>query len=69
MGLRDIRLKRGLTQRALAERSGVEQGYISALEKANDPNVGWHTLRRLKNALRTRPEYLFPDEKQQEVRP
>lgn len=59
MGLRDVRLKKGLTQVALAKLCGIEQTHISQLERADDPNVGWHTLRRLIAALKARPEDLF----------
>lgn len=60
MGLRDIRRERGLTQEQVASLSGVDQGYISALELATDPNVGWRTVRRLCKALRVKPHELFP---------
>lgn len=62
MGLRDVRLKRRLSQEQLAELSGVEQSYISTLETSSDPNVGWHIVRKLARALRAKPHDLFPRE-------
>jgi len=59
MGLLAIRKKRGLTQVQLAKRVGLEQAQISQLERADDPNVGWHIVRRLATALNVRPQDLF----------
>lgn len=63
MGLRDVRLKRGLNQTELAQISGVEQGTISIIESSADPNPRWHTVRRLCRALRVKPHELFSSRK------
>lgn len=59
MGLRKVRQDRGLTQTQLAKLADIEQSQISALERAEDPNVGWWTVRKLARALRAKPEQLF----------
>lgn len=43
------RLKRGMSQVALAETSGVAQSTISAIEHGVDPT--WENMKRLANAL------------------
>jgi transcriptional regulator with XRE-family HTH domain len=58
--LRAWRKKRGLTQEQLAEQSGIDQGTISALETAEDPNPTWKTLQRLSAVLRVKADELFP---------
>jgi len=59
MGLRKIRMARGLTQVELAKLAGLEQTQISQLERTDDPNPGWFVVRKLAKALRARPEDLF----------
>ena len=59
MGLRQIRQRRKLTQVELAKLTGLAQTQISQLERFDDPNPGWHVVRRLARALKARPEDLF----------
>lgn len=59
MGLKEIRKRRGLTQEELAARSGVKQTLISLLERQDDANPTWHTIRRLMRALDAHPLDLF----------
>src|SRR2546429_9916132 len=47
-----LREKRGLTQQALAERTGIKQPMIARLEKGQIPKVA--TLQRLAQALNAR---------------
>lgn len=58
--LRQVRRRRHLTQVQLAKLAGLDQSHISQLERADDPNVGWHLVRRLARALNTKPHLLFP---------
>jgi transcriptional regulator with XRE-family HTH domain len=52
--LKELRRERGLTQKQLAERSGVSQQYVSRIE-SNWVNVGPKTVRRLASALEMDP--------------
>jgi len=56
--LRELRLRRALTQADLAELAGVARTTIVRLEKG-DPNVLPTTLRRLAKALRVKPTDLW----------
>lgn len=58
--LKNARLKAGLTQVALAERSGVPQSTISELESGRTADPGYLTLVKLARALGRRTESLFP---------
>lgn len=58
--LKELREKRGLTQKQLAKRAGVSQGYIAKLEPPSRPggrkrvrqaNPSFATLKRLAKAL------------------
>lgn len=60
MTLREARLKRGLTQEALAELSGVDQTTISSLELNPAMAPKWPTVYALCEALRMKPEVVFP---------
>jgi XRE family transcriptional regulator, regulator of sulfur utilization len=60
MGLLKIRKKRGLTQEALAAKSGVEQTTISRLERHPDSSPQWDTVKRLADALGVDPVVIFP---------
>ena len=57
--LRQIRKRRGLTQVQLGKLAGIDQAQISQLERADDPNVGWHLVRKLARALKAKPHELF----------
>lgn len=50
--MRRLREKRGLSQLALAKKSGVAQGYISDIEAGVKRNPGIETLRKLAKALK-----------------
>jgi DNA-binding XRE family transcriptional regulator len=56
--VRRLRTAAGLTQTALAERSGIDRTYLSDLE-AGRRNPTVTTLARLAKALGVRPSYLF----------
>jgi transcriptional regulator with XRE-family HTH domain len=49
--LRQLREQKGLSQAALAKRSGVAQGYISQMEAGEKKNPGIETLRKIAKAL------------------
>ena len=49
--LKRLREQRGLSQAALAKRSGVAQGYISEVEAGQKKNPGVETLRKIAKAL------------------
>lgn len=51
--LRTVRKERGLTQRALAARVGVDHTYISKIEAGAFPPPSVRTLRRMAQALQT----------------
>lgn len=56
--IRALRKKRGMTQRQLADAVGVEQGYISRLERGpSEPSPD--VLRRLADALGVSPGALY----------
>jgi len=58
--VKTTRLKRGLTQRQLAEKSGVAQQTISQLERGHfAPRTSQAAA--LAKALEVRPEELFPE--------
>jgi len=57
--LRDWRTHRGLTQAALAERSGVHVITISATESGRYTNLRLATLEKLARALRVKVPDLF----------
>ena len=56
--LRKLRIEAAMSQRELAEASGVTQGTISRLEQG-DTNVQPSTLRKLAAALNVRPKELI----------
>jgi transcriptional regulator with XRE-family HTH domain len=49
--LKRFREQKGLTQLALAKRSGVAQGYISELEAGKEQNPSIEIVRKLAKAL------------------
>ena len=64
MSLRELRLKRGLTQRELAEKSGVPHTRIAATETGARPieNMSLGTAIKLCDALRvSNPRKLLED--------
>lgn len=60
MQLKHTRRARGLTQVELASKSGVDQRHISAMECGKVRNPSWEVVHRLSQALKARPEQLFP---------
>jgi transcriptional regulator with XRE-family HTH domain len=60
--IKRVRLRRGLTQRDLSERSGVAQSTISALEKrGRNERFYPSTVTRLADALEVDPDDLLAD--------
>jgi transcriptional regulator with XRE-family HTH domain len=49
--LRRVREEQGLTQRDLARKAGITQGYVAQLEMGIRKNPSIETLRRLAKAL------------------
>lgn len=56
--LRNARIKRGLTQKDLAQLSGVKQSTISEVETGESKSPSGTNLVHLAHALRIRPEWL-----------
>lgn len=56
MGLKELRLKRGLTQRELAEKVGMSGGNIAAIEcgRRSEANLTLATAIKLCDALKVR---------------
>lgn len=63
--LKEIRINKGLSRRELAEKSGVNEQTIVALESGkNDPNEAKiSTLIKLAKALHCKARDFYPDEK------
>jgi transcriptional regulator with XRE-family HTH domain len=59
--LRDLRMRKALTQDQLARLANVERRTIIRLEQG-DPNVRPSTLRKLARALRVQPHELWEEE-------
>lgn len=57
--LRQLRLRLGMSQGELEERSGISRATISALENDPDYNTTTKTLERLAAALETTVEQIF----------
>lgn len=49
--IQELRLARGLSLSALAERAGVSKGYVSQLEAGEQGNPSLETLKKVANAL------------------
>ena len=69
--IKTLRLERGYTLRALAQRSGISQGTLSMIENGtrDGENLTARTIRRLAKALGTTTDYLvgmYKDETEQE---
>ena len=60
MSLKDIRLQAELTQEELAERSGVNQTTISAIERGQIKSPTYDTVVRLARSLGVPVDELFP---------
>lgn len=54
------RRAKGLTQKQLAQLSGVPASVISELEQGKATNPSWSVLSRLAQVLGVRPEQLIP---------
>lgn len=64
MTLEELRNKRYLSQQQLADRTGLTQGYISALERGTKKNPGQVVIKKLAGALQVSGDVilnLFPD--------
>lgn len=57
--LKEIRLIKGYTIRALAARSGITREWIERIEKQDNPNLRIATICKLAGALGVRPEELI----------
>jgi transcriptional regulator with XRE-family HTH domain len=57
--VREHRDKLGLSQRQLATRAGIDNGYVSRMERGRIGAVSQPILRRLANALEVEPEDLY----------
>jgi transcriptional regulator with XRE-family HTH domain len=66
--LRELRKRRGLTQRELAQYSGVSLSTIRNLEQGSHDSVRLETARKLASALRTTTSHLVPREDTPEPR-
>jgi len=64
MTLKRLRLEKGLSQNKLAKLSGIDQGYITRLEKsANGHRISLATLKSLAKGLDVAPEiFLQPED-------
>ena len=60
MSIRERRTAKGLTQVQLAQVAGVDQTTISDLERGENTNPSWETVKRISDALGVTPEELFP---------
>ena len=58
--IRNIRKRRGMTQEALADRSGLSFSYISDVERGTR-NISLDSLGRIVEALGTTPAQMFAD--------
>ena len=59
MNIKLLRVKRMLSQEALAERSGVGRDTISRIENGHTQNVQYRTVARLAKALEVDPVELL----------
>lgn len=57
--IRRLRIERGLTQQELASRAGINQGYLSEIERGKDYELGADKLARIAGVLDTNVEYLM----------
>jgi transcriptional regulator with XRE-family HTH domain len=56
--IRELRVAKGMTQEALAERAGLHPTYIGGVERG-ERNVGFDNILKLANALHEQPSALF----------
>ena len=59
--VREVRLRRGLTQNGLANLAGVKQKEISLIENDLKPEFSLKVAKRIANALGETVDYLWPD--------
>jgi len=59
--VREVRLKRGLTQDDLSKLSKVNQRHISLIENDLKPNLSLFVAKRIAKALEETVDYLWPD--------
>jgi transcriptional regulator with XRE-family HTH domain len=58
--MKRLREQRGLSQLALAKKSGVAQGYISDIEAGRKHNPGIETLQKIAKVLKVTIKELLP---------
>jgi transcriptional regulator with XRE-family HTH domain len=49
--LKDIRIKRGYTQREVAEKAAIHQSFLSSIEGGKTTNLRLETIEKIINAL------------------
>lgn len=57
--IKELRLARGFTQTALARKSGISRGTISALESGSSKITSTKTLLKIASALETTVDQIF----------
>ncbi|MEU4406297.1 helix-turn-helix transcriptional regulator [Streptosporangium sp. NPDC023963] len=57
--VREVRKRRGLSQKALAELSGLSESYVAKLEQGNHGEVRVETVRKLAEALQVTTSFLI----------
>jgi DNA-binding XRE family transcriptional regulator len=60
MPLKNVRLRRKLTQEALGERANVSQAAICKIERGHRNDPSWSTVGKLCLALNANPYDVFP---------
>ncbi len=57
--IKEARIKKGMTQEELSEKSGVSRGTICALESSQEKNTSTETLLKLASALNVSIDDIF----------
>lgn len=57
--IREIREKQGIKQYALAEMTGLSEGYICHLEKGTRDNPSYNTIVKISKALKRQVQEVF----------